>query len=106
MTAKCVLLQTRLLLVWKQCQRNCKTAFGGESPISLSGVERRYSQTEKEALELLWACERFSLYAFGKKFELKTDHKPLKYNYAKTSKPSARIERWVLRLQSYDFDVV
>ena len=41
-----------------------------------------------------------------KKFELETDHKPLKYIYSKTSKPSARIERWVLRLQSYDFDVV
>ena len=73
---------------------------------SLSDVESRYSQTEKEALGLVWACERFSLYVFGKKFELETDHKPLKYIYSKTSKPSARIERWVLRLQSYDFDVV
>ena len=73
---------------------------------SLSDVERRYSQTEKEAQGLVWACERFSLYVFGKKFELETDHKPLKYIYSKTSKPSARIERWVLRLQSYDFDVV
>ena len=59
---------------------------------SLSDVERRYSQTEKEALGLVWACERFSLYVFGKKFELKTDHKPLKYIYSKTSKPSACIE--------------
>ena len=29
---------------------------------SLSSVERRYSQTEKEALALVWACERFNLY--------------------------------------------
>ena len=43
---------------------------------------------------------------FGKKFELETDHKPFQYIYSKTSKPSARIKRWVLRLQSYDFDVV
>ena len=28
---------------------------------SLSQVERRYSQTEKEALALVWACERFNL---------------------------------------------
>jgi hypothetical protein len=35
---------------------------------SLSDIERRYSQTEKEALGLVWACERFHVYLFGKKF--------------------------------------
>ncbi|CAB3981067.1 Hypothetical predicted protein [Paramuricea clavata] len=34
-----------------------------------------------------------------------TDHKPLEVIYSKTHKPSARIERWVLRLQNYDFTV-
>ena len=29
---------------------------------SLSDVERRYSQTDKEALAVAWACERFHLY--------------------------------------------
>ena len=29
---------------------------------SLSNVERRYSQTEKEALAIVWGCERFNLY--------------------------------------------
>ena len=32
---------------------------------SLSDVERRYSQTEKKALALVWACERFNLYLNG-----------------------------------------
>lgn len=72
----------------------------------LTDVERRYSQTEKEALALVWACERFNMYVFGREFELETDHKPLEYIYSPKSKPSARVERWVLRLQAYDFRVV
>ena len=44
---------------------------------NLTDVERRYSQTEKEGLALVWAFERFKLYVFGREFELETDHKPL-----------------------------
>ena len=69
-------------------------------------MERRYSQTEKEALALVWACERFNIYVYGRKFELETDHKPLECIFGRLSKPSARIERWVLRLQGYDYRVV
>ena len=72
---------------------------------SLTDVERRYSQTEKEALGLVWACERFHVYLYGIDFELLTDHKPLEMIYSSKSKPSARIERWVLRLQPYCFKV-
>ena len=73
---------------------------------SLSQVERRYSQTEKEALALVWACERFHLYLYGlPQFDLVTDHEALKVIYSRKSKPSARIERWVLRLQPYNYDV-
>ena len=72
---------------------------------ALSAVEQRYSQTEKEALALVWACERFHQYLFGRQFDLVTDHKPLEVIYSARSKPSARIERWVLRLQPYHFTV-
>ena len=44
---------------------------------SLTETERRYSQTEKEALALIWACEKFHPYIYGTPFELVTDHKPL-----------------------------
>ncbi|XP_055842902.1 uncharacterized protein K02A2.6-like [Episyrphus balteatus] len=73
---------------------------------SLSPVERRYSQTEKESLALVWAAERFYYYLAGIEFELVTDHKPLEAIFKPTSKPPARIERWVLRLQSFKFKVV
>ena len=73
---------------------------------SLSDVERRYSQTEKEALAIVWAVERFHPYIYGIEFDLLTDHKPLQTIYGPRSKPSARIERWVLRLQGYTFKVI
>ena len=84
---------------------------GREVPVcyasrSLTPCEQRYSQTEKEALSLVWACEKFHVYLYGRRFELVTDHKPLEVIYGPRSRPSARIERWVLRMQPYDFQVV
>ena len=75
---------------------------------NLSSVERRYSQTEREALALVRACERFNLhvYLYGlQTFDLVTDHEALKVIYSRGSKPSARIERWVLRLQPHSYKV-
>lgn len=72
---------------------------------TLTDIEKRYSQTEKKALGIVLACERFRLYLHGTEFELRTDHKPLEFIYSKKSKPCARIERWILRLQHYRFCV-
>ena len=74
--------------------------------VSLTETERRYSQTEKEALAIVWSCEKFHLYLYGIEFDLITDHNPLEVIYSEKSKPSARIQRWVLRLQSYAFRVI
>lgn len=51
-------------------------------------------------------CERFHLYLYGlTEFELVTDHEAFKVIYSTSSKPSARTERWVLRLQPYNYRV-
>ncbi|XP_045452155.1 uncharacterized protein K02A2.6-like [Melitaea cinxia] len=77
-------------------------AYGNRT---LTDCERRYSQTEKEALALVWAIEHFNVFLFGKEFDLITDHKPLEILFGTKSKPCARIERWVLRLQAYRYNI-
>ena len=74
---------------------------------ALTATERCYSQTEREALAIVWAIERLHLYLFGSHFKLLTDCKPIELilNNPK-SKPPACIECWNLRLQGYDFEVV
>ena len=92
------------ILTQKTCDSEKKiVAYASRS---LSPVEQRYSQTEREALACVWACERFHLYVYGAPFTLITDHKPLVhiFNNPKT-KPPARLERWNLRLQPYNFTV-
>ena len=45
------------------------------------------------------------MYLYGVEFTLLTDHKSLEVIYSTNSRNSARIERWVLRLQPYKFKV-
>ena len=73
---------------------------------TLTDVERRYSQTEREALAVVWGCEKFHLYLYGTQFKMYTDHKPLEFIYSPKGKPPPRIERWALRLQPYRFKVI
>ena len=48
---------------------------------SLTQVERRYSQIEREALGCVWAVQHFRKYLWWQKFDLLTDHKPLMYMF-------------------------
>lgn len=73
---------------------------------ALTDLERKYFQTEREALALVWGIDKFRLYLLGTTFKLITDCKPLDFLFSQRSKPCPRIERWVLRVQSYRFDVI
>ena len=71
----------------------------------LSNVEKRYSQFEREALAVRWACEKFYLYLYGIRFEIRTDYKLLVTVLSPRYKPpSARIERWLLYLQQFQYE--
>lgn len=78
-------------------------AYGSRT---LSPVEARYSQIEREMLAVVWGIEHFHIYLYGTKFHLLTDHKPLVSIIGNPhSLPSARLERLALRIQQYTFDV-
>ena len=73
----------------------------------LTEVERRYSQAEKEALGVVWLCERAQIYLIGHHFRIVVDNRAVQLIYGNTkSKPQARIERWALRLTPFDFEIV
>ena len=72
---------------------------------SLTDRESKYSVMEKEALALVWAIEKLHVYLYGKHFNATVDHKPLKFIFNPASKLNARIARWQIKLQSYDFTV-
>ena len=60
----------------------CHKKDGEELPVvfasrTLNKAECSYTQTEKEALALIFALKRFHHYLWGHKFVLITDHKPL-----------------------------
>ncbi|UYV66679.1 K02A2.6-like, partial [Cordylochernes scorpioides] len=74
---------------------------------SLTDTEKRYSQIEKETLGCVWAIEHFNTYIWGRKFVLKTDHKPLIYmlNPKNGAVLPPIIQRLSWRLQPYDFEI-
>ena len=74
---------------------------------ALTQAESRYAQIEKELLSVVFACERFDTYLYGRDVvHVKTDHQPLEAIFKKDlgSAPK-RLQRMLLRLQRYNLDV-
>ena len=74
----------------------------------MTDTEKRYSQTEKDALSIHWAKNRFSIYLLGApKFKIITAHKPLLplFNKAAMRLPP-RIEKWVMGMQDVNFELI
>jgi hypothetical protein len=74
---------------------------------SLTTTERRYAQIEKECLAILFACERFDLYIYGReRVVVESDHKPLEVIFKKSLLTAPRrLQRMLLKLQKYNLDV-
>jgi transposase InsO family protein len=73
---------------------------------AMTQCEQHYAQIEKETLAIVFACERFHEYTYGKRVIVRTDHKPLRAIFSKPiNKAPPRIQRFLLRLQQYDLEV-
>ncbi|EFP01211.1 hypothetical protein CRE_24401 [Caenorhabditis remanei] len=76
---------------------------------TLSKTQRNYSQIEKEGFGLITAVTKFHKFIHGRKFTLRTDHKPLLTIFGgKKGVPvytANRLQRWATILLNYDFDI-
>jgi len=70
---------------------------------ALTEAELNYSQIEKELLAVVFGCERFHSYLYGRPVHAQTDHKPLVPILKKPlHSVSPRLQRFLLRLQRYN----
>nr|GFC16627.1 reverse transcriptase domain-containing protein [Tanacetum cinerariifolium] len=72
---------------------------------TVNNAETNYTTTEKEMLAVVYAFEKLRLYLIMNKSIVHTDHSALKYLFAKKD-AKARLLRWVLLLQEFDFKVL
>ncbi|XP_063404228.1 uncharacterized protein K02A2.6-like [Mytilus trossulus] len=73
---------------------------------ALTPTQQRYAQIEKETLAIVFGCQKFHHYVYGRQVEVESDHKPLENIFSKPlNEAPPRIQRFVLQLQKYDIVV-
>ena len=84
---------------------------GEDQPIafaskSLTDVETRYANIERELLAIVFACQQFSMYRLGRSFIAESDHKPLEMIAMKNlANTPPHLQRMLLELQRYDVTI-
>lgn len=66
--------------------------------------EANKSTIEQELTAIHWAITHFRPYLYGRKFTVKTDHRPLVYLFSMKN-PSSKLTRMRIDLEEFDFDV-
>lgn len=79
---------------------------GVELPVAFvsklfSEVQRRWPTNEKEMYAIVYAVEKLHHLLALRQFTVRTDHRNLQYDSKMSA--SAKVERWKLRLQQYDY---
>nr|GFA68813.1 DNA-directed DNA polymerase [Tanacetum cinerariifolium] len=71
----------------------------------MNQAEANYTTTEKEMLAVVYTFKKICSYLIMNKSIVYTDHSALKYLFAKKD-AKARLLRWILLLQEFDFKVI
>ena len=70
---------------------------------SLMDTETHYANIERELLAIVYGCEKFHTYLYGRTFIMETDHKLLEMISLKNlTVDPAHLQRMLLHLQQYD----
>ncbi|GBL65032.1 Transposon Ty3-I Gag-Pol polyprotein, partial [Araneus ventricosus] len=73
---------------------------------SLTKSEKNYAQIEKELLAIVFSFEKYHNFVYGRKVIVQSDHRPLMAIIKKPMhKISSRMQRMVLKLLKYDFEI-
>ena len=74
---------------------------------ALTAAEKNYAQIEKELLSIVFGMEKFETFVYGRHVIVERDHKPLETICQKSlATAPKRLQRMLLALQKYDFDVI
>lgn len=86
----------------------------GERPVAfvsrtLTAAEKNYSQIHREALAIIFCLKKFHQYVYGRRFTLRTDHKPLVSIFGPNNNipimTASRMSRWAVILSAYTYDI-
>ena len=74
---------------------------------SLTNAERNYAQITKELYAVLFGLKKFHQMTYGRHVTVQSDHKPLVSISRKCMHAAPpRLQRLLLQLQKYDFEIV
>ena len=85
-------------------QDNRPVAFSSRA---LTDAETRYAQIEKELLAIVYACEKFSQFIYGRLVTVQSDHKPLEAIFMKpVAATTPCLQRMLLKTLKYQLKIV
>jgi hypothetical protein len=77
----------------------------GYASRTLTEAERRYSIYEREAMAVVFGCEKFRTFVEHEPFTIHTDNQAVSW-LRKHGNQLGRVARWVMRLAPFKFDIV